>query len=120
MMGKMPWPALISELVAAFILVFVTTSSGAADDSGYKIIIKDHRFLPAELSIPANQRVQIRVENQDATAEEFESYDLNREKVVSGNGRITLYIGPLRPGRYRYFGDFHPDTAQGVVVAQEK
>ena len=86
----------------------------------YKITIKDHRFSPEELLIPPKTKVKILVENQDPTAEEFESYDLRREKVVSAHGEIILFVGPLEAGVYKYFGDFHPQTAQGhIVVAKE-
>ena len=82
------------------------------------IIIKNHQFSPLQLTIPAGQKVKLTVDNQDPTVEEFESYDLNREKVVSGNKKIIVFIGPLPKGTYKYFGDFHQKTAQGIIVAQ--
>ncbi len=95
------------------------TSAVWADSAEYKIIIKDHQFLPAAFTIPANQKVKLVIENQDPTPEEFESYELNREKVISGNGKGIVFIGPLKPGQYKYFGDFHQDTAQGTIVVKE-
>ena len=83
----------------------------------FTIIIKNHQFSPKELVVPANEKIKLIIENQDPTAEEFESYDLNREKIVTGNGKITLFIGPLRAGEYKYFGEFHEDTAQGIIIA---
>ena len=83
------------------------------------IIIKDHRFSPEELKIPAGKKVKILIKNQDASAEEFESYDLRREKVVMAGKEITIFVGPLKAGVYKYFGDFHPQTAQGRIIAQE-
>jgi RPA family protein len=80
--------------------------------------MRDHRFSPTELVVPANTKVRIRVVNEDATPEEFESYELNREKIVTGKGSIIVYVGPLKPGRYPFFGDFHQDTAQGVLIAR--
>jgi hypothetical protein len=58
------------------------------------------------------------VDNQDATPEEFESHILNREKIVPGNSKATIFIGPLKPGTYEYFGDFHQATAQGKITAK--
>jgi hypothetical protein len=58
------------------------------------------------------------VDNQDAAAEEFESFELNREKVIAANSCGFLFIGPLAPGRYPFFGDFHQQTARGVVIAE--
>jgi len=83
----------------------------------FTITIKDHQFLPKELIVPANEKVKLIIENQDSTAEEFESYDLNREKIVTGNGKIVIFIGPLKPGEYKYFGEFHEDTARGTIIA---
>lgn len=84
----------------------------------YVIQIKDHQFSPAKIVVPAGQKIKLRIENLDATPEEFESHDLNREKIVTGGGKITIYIGPLKPGTYKYFGEFHEDTAQGVIIAK--
>ncbi len=90
----------------------------AAQAGDYVLTIKDHRFQPAELSVPANTKVKLRVENQDATPEEFDSHELNREKVIAARSIATIFIGPLAPGRYPYAGEFHQDTAQGVIVAE--
>ena len=80
--------------------------------------IKDHKFIPAELDVPANTKFELLVVNEDPTPEEFESHELNREKIVTGNGTITVAIGPLKPGRYPFFGEFHMDTAQGALIAK--
>ena len=81
------------------------------------IVIKDHQFDPAQLIIPAGQKLQITVDNQDPSAEEFESFDLDREQVVDGNKKIIVYIGPLKPGTYKYWADYH-QSSKGVIVAQ--
>ena len=104
-------------LLAALFMISILSVS-FADEDNYVIMIKDHIFSPAELVVPADKKVKIVIENHDLTVEEFESFDLNREKVVSGNGKIVIFVGPLKPGRYKYFGDFHQDTAQGIIVAQ--
>jgi plastocyanin len=90
----------------------------AESQEPYTIVIKDHLFSPVPLTIPAGQKIRLNVENHDPTVEEFESYDLNREKIVSGNKKIIVFIGPLKQGTYKYFGDFHQKTAQGIIVAQ--
>jgi hypothetical protein len=74
--------------------------------------------VPAEITVPARKKLKLVIENQDATAEEFESYELNREKVVPPKGRVTIFVGPLEPGRYPFFGDFHKETAKGVLIAK--
>jgi plastocyanin len=87
-----------------------------ADD--YVVTIKDHRFTPAEIKVPANQRVTITVINEDATAEEFESSVLKVEKVVAGKSKGTVRIGPLKPGRYPFIGEYNEATAKGTVIAE--
>lgn len=83
-----------------------------------EIIIKDHLFFPSELVIPANTKVKLLVINEDETAEEFESYELNREKIIMGGSKSIIFIGPLQAGHYPFFGEFYPKTAQGVIIAQ--
>ncbi|MGH8688975.1 MAG: cupredoxin domain-containing protein [Burkholderiales bacterium] len=84
----------------------------------FKLSIRDHRFLPAEVRVPANMKVKLIVANEDATPEEFDSYDLNREKVIVGKSSATIYVGPLGPGRYAFKGEFNSSTAQGVIVVE--
>ncbi|MGE5624697.1 MAG: cupredoxin domain-containing protein [Bacillota bacterium] len=81
-----------------------------------QILIKSQAFVPQEIQVPAGEKVQLVVVNQDAVPAEFESYDLSREIVVPAHGQVKLYIGPLDPGRYRFFNDFH-QASEGWVVA---
>ena len=84
----------------------------------YEIIIKDHKFSPEEVVVPAGEKIKLRVHNQDPTPEEFESHDMNREKIIRGNKTATIYVGPLEPGKYHFFGEFNMDTANGYVIAK--
>jgi hypothetical protein len=81
--------------------------------------IQDHLFFPEIIEIPANTKIKLLVNNLDPTAEEFESYELNREKVISGNRKAVIFIGPLPPGEYPFFGEFYPKTAQGKILVVE-
>lgn len=83
-----------------------------------EIVIKDHLFLPSEIKIPANTKVKLIIINNDNTAEEFESYEMNREKVIPGGSRGVVFIGPLLEGEYPFFGEFFPKTAQGKVIVK--
>lgn len=107
------------------VLSLVLTVSGAltsgvarAADFELALVIKNHRFEPREPVVPANQRVRLTVHNQDSTPEEFESKVLGREKIIPGGAKAVIFIGPLKPGRYPFFGEFNEATAQGVLVAQ--
>ncbi len=89
-----------------------------AADPAFTLAIRDHKFAPAELRVPVGKKIKLIIDNQDATAEEFESHALNREKVVPSNSKVPVFIGPLQPGRYSYVGEFNPKTANGVIVAE--
>jgi plastocyanin len=96
----------------------VNAASAQADKPVVEIEIRDHLFWPSEVSVPANTKVKLLVYNRDPTSEEFESYELNREKVIMGNNKAVIFIGPLLPGEYPFFGEFHPETAQGKVIVE--
>jgi hypothetical protein len=83
-----------------------------------EIILKDHRFTPAEIHIPAGKRTQLLVKNQDTTSDEFDSTALKIEKVIAGGSEGVVRLQPLGAGRYPFMGEFHPETAQGVVIAE--
>ncbi len=90
----------------------------AAHAEDYVLTLKNNQFSPKVLTIPAGQRIKLIVKNQDATPAEFESSDMNREKVVGANSEIVVFIGPLEPGSYGYFDDFHRNTTTGIIVAK--
>ena len=96
---------------------FMTTDARAADDT-ITLTIKDHRFEPARLEVPAGKKFNLIVKNLDPTPEEFESHDLKREKVIAGKGQATISIGPLKPGTYKFVGEYHESTAQGEIIAK--
>jgi hypothetical protein len=102
----------------ATVLLILVTLPALAKTPIFEIEIRDHLFHPEELRIPANTKVKLIVYNRDPTPEEFESYELNREKVIMGGRKANIFIGPLAPGVYPFFGEFNPRTAQGRVVAE--
>lgn len=104
--------------VLTLILAALFSSIAVAATLEIEIVIKDHLFFPATIEIPAGQKVKLRIINQDPTPEEFESYELNREKVIAGNRQTVIFIGPLDAGEYPFFGEFYPRTAQGKVVVK--
>ena len=104
-------------LTLLIIAIAFVCAGARADTPVFAIIIKDHQFHPARLEVPAGVRVKLAVDNQDPTPEEFESYELNREKVIMGNSKATLFVGPLKSGEYPFFGDFNQQSAQGLLVA---
>jgi hypothetical protein len=83
-----------------------------------EIIIKDHKFSPTEVRVPAHQATTLNIKNQDSLAEEFDSATLKVEKVIGGGHEGTVRLRPLEPGRYPFMGEYHPDTARGAVIAE--
>jgi hypothetical protein len=104
------------EFLACIMLLVAATASAATPV--IEIEIREHLFYPDVVEIPANTKVKLLIRNLDPTPEEFESYELNREKVIAGNSETVVFIGPLPAGEYPFFGEFFPKTAQGKVVAK--
>jgi plastocyanin len=98
--------------------VALLSTTAIAADPEFTLVIRDHIFQPAELRIPAGKKVKLVIDNQDATAEEFESHALNREKVIPPKSKGVVFIGPVKAGRYPFVGEFHEKTAKGVIIAE--
>ncbi|MBI3702581.1 MAG: cupredoxin domain-containing protein [Rhizobiales bacterium] len=107
-----------SLLALVGLAVLFAAAPGAARAQEYTVTIKDHKFTPSEIKVPANKRFEITVINDDATPEEFESHPMKVEKVIPGKSKGVVRIGPLKPGRYPFVGEFHEKTAKGVVIAE--
>jgi plastocyanin len=104
--------------MAVFGMLLMGQSATFAADHELTITIKDHKFEPANPEIPAGARIKLTVVNADPTAEEFESHDFHVEKIVGAGKTISVYIGPLEAGTYKFFGERHESTAQGVLTAK--
>lgn len=116
MKNKLPTLFIGTALLALCTSVF--PAGNEAGNQEITLILKAHRFEPSELKAPANRRIRLTVHNQDATPEEFESQALKREKVIAAGAKGVILIGPLKPGRYEFFGEYHPATAKGVLIVE--
>ena len=111
------------NLVRIVILLLLYTCANASedyviDDKNVVIVnitIKDHKFYPDNITIPKGHKVKLIVNNQDNSVEEFESHDLKREKIIPSNKSSIIVLAPLKVGQYKFFGDFNPETAVGVI-----
>lgn len=106
------------KYLAVFILAACSVIAAHASDLGgdeFNIVIKNHVFTPEVIEIPAGKKVKLIIDNQDPTAEEFESYDLHREKVIKGNSKGIVILGPLKAGEYKFIGEFNEKTAKGTI-----
>ena len=99
---------------------FLATASFAAfaADGDINVTIENHRFTPDRIEVPAGKKVKLVIDNRDATAEEFESHALKIEKVIPAKSKGTVLVGPLKPGEYKFVGEFNEKTAKGVIVAK--
>jgi plastocyanin len=103
-------------LPVALLVSFALVSQAFAQE--FSLTIKDHRIQPAELEVPAGKAFTLNVTNQDATAEEFESNDLDIEKIIAGGQSAVINVDALDPGRYEFYGEYHEDSAKGAIVAK--
>lgn len=84
----------------------------------FTLTIKEHKFVPRELTVPAGKRLRLVIDNRDPTPEEFESHSLRIEKVIPGRSKGAVNVGPLKPGAYEFVGEFHESTAKGTLHAK--
>ena len=120
-MRKMDWRRVLSPvslLILCIALLITSFRTLKADELSFELSLKDHRFTPSELTIPADKRVRLTIENLDRTAAEFESHDFKAEKVVPAGGEVSLYLGPLKPGSYSFFDDFRASETRGTLIAK--
>ncbi|MEK6745782.1 MAG: cupredoxin domain-containing protein [Pseudomonadota bacterium] len=108
----------MNKIIMLTTALAIFSTPAFAETPVFEIAIKDHKFNPATLEIPAGQKVKLIVKNQDSTPEEFESHDFNREKVIAGNSEGVIFVGPLDAGEYKFFGEFNEKTAQGKLIAK--
>jgi hypothetical protein len=83
-----------------------------------EIRFENHKFSPNALIVPADKPLQITVLNLSRERIEFESFKLNREKVVEPGGSVILKLPALRAGSYDFFDDFHSDVPEGAIIAK--
>jgi plastocyanin len=94
-----------SVALAAF--VASAASMAVAADEAYILTLKDHKFSPADLTIPAGKKVKVSVKNLDSTPAEFESDDFKAEKVIPAGKQADILIGPLKAGTYEFHDEYH-------------
>lgn len=106
------------RLILAALLAAALPTLARADEPTFTLTIKNHIFTPARIEAPADTKFRLLVKNLDATAEEFESKDLKREKIIPGGKEAIINLGPLKPGTYRFVGEYHEATAKGELIVK--
>ena len=84
----------------------------------FLLVIKNGHLFPETLEVPANTKFRLEVRNEGPGAAEFESLELKKETVLAPGVTRKLVFYPLKPGSYKFFDEFHADTAQGRIVAK--
>lgn len=107
----------LAAVTSALLVAGGAPANAAPEPHMVTLTLKDHRFSPESVEVPAGQRIRIDLVNQDAATEEFDSEDLRVEKDVTPNGKISFVVGPLQPGTYSFMGELHADTASGTIKA---
>ena len=92
--------------------------AAAGEVPNIAVTLKDHRFTPFEIHVPQGKPVVLTITNADPTPEEFDSSALKIEKVIAGGTYGIVRLRPLGPGRYPFMGEYHSDTANGVVISE--
>jgi len=108
----------IVALAAGFVGVTALTSSARADDAQPQLKFTNGHFEPASFNVAAGTPIKLTVMNQSDAPIEFESFELNRERVVQPGQSITVQLPKLDPGQYHFFDDFHHEVAQGTITAE--
>lgn len=106
------------RLAIAFLGTALVCATGAAAADGPALTIKGHRFEPQSIEVPAGKRVKLSITNADRSAEEFDSSDLHVEKMVPPGQSVSVFVGPLKPGTYKFVGELHEETAHGKLVVK--
>ena len=103
----------------SFLLLFAVLGLDVYAVEEFTIELRQHLFYPSRIHVPAHKKVKLIIHNLDERPEEFDSFDLNREKMLFPGRLTTIFIGPLKPGEYTFFGEYHPNAARGLVIADE-
>lgn len=106
----------LALLVLPLGLLLGSAAAPAATPPAFDLVIHDHGFTPQSLTVPAGTRIKLKVRNARHLPSEFESFSLNREKVVPSGGTAEVWIGPLSPGKYKFFDDFNPGVTGFIIV----
>ena len=110
----------LTRFLAALALTVAAPAVLAADAAPTLITLQDDGVVPQTLTVPAGERVKLQIKNARSKPAEFESAELNREKVVPAGATLDLWIGPLKPGKYPYIDEFNPPVSGWIEAVDAK
>ncbi len=109
----------LTNIYLLLIFLILTSCNSNSNSVVCELVIKNHRFEPDKIYVQSGRKVELRIQNLDDTVEEFESYDLKRERIIPAHGSIKIILSPLKVGSYKFFGEFHEETAQGLLIVED-
>lgn len=113
-----PWFSVAAAGVVMALSLFAGSPAQADELPTFQLVIKGGRLFPETIEVPANTKFRLTIKNEGPGAAEFESLELKKEKVLAAGVTSNLVFYPLQPGTYKFFDEFHADTAQGRIVAK--
>lgn len=105
-------------LAALFLAAFAAAPARADEMPTIRIEMKDGAITPLRIEAPANKPFKLELHNTGKTPVEFESIELNREKVLAPQSQSFIVFRKLSPGEYTFFDDFHPDAPKALLVVK--
>ena len=113
-----PWFSVAAAGIALAVSLFAAPTAQASDMPTFQLLIKGGKLFPETIEVPANTKFRLAIKNEGPGAAEFESLELRKEKVLAPGVSSNLIFHPLQPGTYKFFDEFHADTAQGRIIAR--
>jgi hypothetical protein len=114
---ELPRFLILTSALAISIIGAGQLIAGENSDAVVEIHYHQRHFTPAKLDVAAGKAFTLRVINDSDERIEFESFKLNREKIVDAGHTLTLHFAPLSAGHYDFYDDFHQDVPEGDIVA---
>jgi hypothetical protein len=108
----------MSFAATAVLTLILPFCAAAADLPTFQLTAKNGRFYPETIEAPSGKKFRIAIKNEGPGPEEFESLELRKETVLAPGVTRTLVFAPMKAGTYKFFGEFHPDTAKGQIVVK--
>ncbi len=120
-MPAIPAPLLHAALVlACWVFLGQATEAAAQTPSlpSFEVTVRDGRFHPDRLEVPAGVRVRLVLKNEGPGPLEFENDEMHIEKVLSAGATSFVVLPKLQPGEYGFVDEFNPITGELTVIAR--
>ena len=101
----------------AAMIGFAAVQPAAAQETEINITVKDKKFNPSTITVPANKPFKLIVKNADSAAMEIESKNPRFEKVIAPGTTATINMKPLETGTYSFYDDFNKSN-KGEIVSK--